>query len=180
VAEAARLRGVAAVAGGITLLDSTTTFQKHGDGSQPSGYTIDGVDTGDASLGPLGSASLVSGHSFTTAEADADVAVVDSGYAKSHNLTVGSAVTIDQMKYTVIGIVRQPSAGNPPSIYIPLARAQAMPLLYASLKNDVNTIYLTTASSLAGQVTGSLASAAKLADDLGRWLSVLAAGGSPG
>lgn len=32
---------------------------------------------------------------------------------------------------------------------------------------------MTTAGSLAGQVTGSLTSAVKLADDLGRWLSVL-------
>jgi putative ABC transport system permease protein len=32
---------------------------------------------------------------------------------------------------------------------------------------------LTTASSLASQVTGSLASTAKLATDLGRWLSIM-------
>jgi putative ABC transport system permease protein len=72
-----------------------------------------------------------------------------------------------------------------------------MPLLDGNLRGDVNMIYLTvasaagipavsreisallpgttvtTASNLAGQVTGSLTSAVKLADDLGRWLSVL-------
>jgi putative ABC transport system permease protein len=148
-------------------------------------------------LGPLGSATVTSGYSFTAADADADVAVVDSGYAKSQGLAVGSPVTIGQVKYTVIGIVSQPQGSSPPGVYIPLARAQAMPLVDGSLRGDVNTIYLTahsaadipavseeitrllpgttvtTASSLAGQVTGSLTSAVKLADDVGRWLSVL-------
>jgi putative ABC transport system permease protein len=158
---------------------------------------VDGVDTGDASLGPLSSASLVSGHVFTAAESHSDVAVVDSGYAKSHGLTAGSAVTIGQVKYTVIGIVSQPQGSSPPSIYVPLSRAQAISLQKASLKDDVNTIYVaatsaadipavskevtrllpgatvTTASSLAGQVTGSLVSVVKLVNGFGRLLSVL-------
>jgi putative ABC transport system permease protein len=197
VAEAARLPGVAAAAGGITLLEASITFPKNGTGTgQTSGYTIDGVDTADASLGPLGSASLVSGHLFTAAESDSDVAVLDSVYAKSHGLTAGSAVTVDRARYTVIGIVSQPQGSSPPAIYVPLARAQVMPL-QPSLKNEVNTIYLaaasagdipavtkevtrllpgtfvTTASSLAGQVTGSLTSAVKLVHDLDGWLTVL-------
>jgi len=72
--------------------------------------TLYGVDTRDVSLGPLGSGSLVSGRSFTTAEADANVAVVDSGYPKSQRLTVGSAVSMDGVRCTVIGIVSQPPA----------------------------------------------------------------------
>jgi putative ABC transport system permease protein len=198
VAEAARLPGVAAAAGGITLLESSITFSKNGPSTgQTSGYTIDGVDTADASLGPLGSASLVSGHVFTAAESDSDVAVLDSVYAKSHGLRAGSAVTVDHARYTVIGIVSQPQGISPPAIYVPLARVQAMPLGGESLKNEVNTIYLaadsasdipavrkevtrllpgtfvTTASSLPSQVTGSLASAVKLVHDLDGWLTVL-------
>jgi putative ABC transport system permease protein len=198
VAAAARLPGVAAAAGGITLLEASITFPKSGAGTgQTSGYTIDGVDTADASLGPLGSASLVSGHLFTAAESHSGVAVLDSVYAKSHGLTAGSAVTVDRVRYTVIGIVSQPQGSSPPAIYVPLARAQAMPLGAQSLKNEVNTIYLaaasagdipavskevtrllpgtlvTTASSLAGQVTGSLTSAVKLVRDLDGWLTVL-------
>jgi putative ABC transport system permease protein len=198
VAEAARLPGVAAAAGGITLLEASITFPKNGPSlGQTSGYTIDGVDTADASLGPLGAASLVSGHVFTAAESDSDVAVLDSVYAKSHGLRAGSAVTVDRARYTVIGIVSQPQGSSPPAIYIPLARVQAMPLGSQSLKNGVNTIYLaaasaggipavskevtrllpgafvTTASSLAGQVTGSLVSAVKLVHDLDGWLTEL-------
>jgi len=124
VAETARLRGVAAAAGGIMLLDQTSTVTKD-DVLQSGGYTVYGVDTSAVSLGPLSSASLVSGHSFTATESDSDIAVVDSGYATSHSLKVGSSVTIDQVRYTVIGIVSQPQGSSPPDVYVPLARAQA-------------------------------------------------------
>jgi len=198
VAQAARLPGVAAAAGGITLLEASIAFPKNGPSlGQTSGYTIDGVDTADASLGPLGSASLVSGHLFTAGESDSDVAVLDSAYAKSHGLRAGSAVTVDRARYTVIGIVSQPRGSSPPAIYVPLARAQAMPLGGENLKNEVNTIYLaaasagdipavskevtallpgtfvTTAGNLPSQVTGSLTSAVKLVHDLDGWLTVL-------
>jgi putative ABC transport system permease protein len=100
--------------------------------------------------------------------------------------------------FRVVGIVAQPQSGSPPDVYIPLARAQALGTAGGtSLTGKVNTIYVTattasvipavrrelsqllpgatvtTAASLAGQVTGSVASAAKLAGDLGRWLSIL-------
>lgn len=111
---------------------------------------------------------------------------------------VGWTVTIDKKKFTVIGVVRQPQGSSAPDVYIPLARAQALGTGPAgSLKNQVNTIYVaaasaadipavqkeikklfpgdtvTTASSLASQATGSVSSAAKLANDLGKWLSIL-------
>jgi putative ABC transport system permease protein len=206
VTEAARLHGVAAAAGALMLQNTSITFPKNftfnGPGGsappQPSSFTVDGVDTRHTSLGPLSSAVLTSGHSFTPAESDAAVAVVDSGYAKAHSLKAGSAVTISQATYTVIGVVSQPQASSPPDIYIPLARAQAISTqIFGRMTNEVNTIYVTaasaagisavseqisgllpgatvtTASSLASQVTGSVSSAASLANDLGRWLSVL-------
>ena len=128
------------------------------------------------------------------------MAVVDSGYANTHKLKVGKKVSIAGHSFTVIGIVTQPQGGAPPDVYIPLARAQALgtnPTTGKSLKNDVNTIYVTaasaadiaavqaeiknllpkdtvtTAASLASEVTGSASSAAKLANDLGKWLSIL-------
>jgi putative ABC transport system permease protein len=202
VDEVARLHDVAAAAGGITLQVSAITLPKNfgspgGSLPQPSSFTLDGVDTGHPSLGPLSTASLTSGHSFTAADADAGVAVVDSGYAKSHSLTAGSVLTIGKVKFTVIGIVRQAQTSSPPDVYIPLERAQALSVQTGSLKNEVTTIYVaaasatgisavqheiatllphatvTTAASLASEVTGSVTGAAKLAGDLGRWLSVL-------
>jgi putative ABC transport system permease protein len=204
VAEVARLHDVTAAAGGITLQVTTLTFPKSGDAlPTSSGYTLDGVDTGKLSLGPLGTASLTSGHSFTAADADADVALVDSGYATSKNLKVGSVLTIQGVTFTVIGIVRQQQASSPPDVYIPLRMAQDMSVQggalrpASSLKNKVTTIYaaaasaadiptvshelstllpgatVTSESSLASEITGSVTSAAKLANDLGRWLAVL-------
>ena len=198
VAETARLPGVMAAAGGITLTDNTTTFGRSSSSfPRSNSFTLAGVDTGRPSLGPLSSASLTSGHSFTAADADADVAVVDWGYARSENLKAGSVLTIGQVGFTIIGIVRQAQAGSPPDVYVPLPRAQAMSLYAGHLNGEVTTIYVaaasardipavsreisrllpgatvTTEASLAREVTGSVASAAALASDLGRWLAVL-------
>jgi putative ABC transport system permease protein len=108
---------------------------------------------------------------------------------------------IGKKDFKVVGIVKQPQGSGAPDVYIPLARAQALatttPFSSQHLKNKVNTIYVTaasaadistvqkeisgllpgatvtTAASLASQVTGSLSNTAKLANDLGKWLSVL-------
>jgi putative ABC transport system permease protein len=199
IAEAARLRDVAAAAGGLSLLDQWQRLPKGSGAPQSGSYWVDGVDIGHLSLGPLSGGTITSGHSFTAADTDAAVALVDSGYATANGLKVGSAVTIHQVRYTVIGIVSQRQEGsNPTDIYVPLARAQAIALQVGSaMKNKVNTIYLTaassadistvskeisrllpgatvtTASSLASDVTGSVASAEKLVNDLGKWLAVL-------
>jgi putative ABC transport system permease protein len=169
----------------------------------PSGTdSVDGVATGHSPVGPLSAARVVSGHYFTAADSDADVALVDSVYAAINNLNVGSTITIRAVRFTVIGIVALPPGTSPPDVYIPLARAQALASPdkhdVGNLANQVNLIYvaaasaadipavqseisrllpgdtLTAASSLASEVTGSLAEAAKLANDLGRWVSVLA------
>src|SRR5208282_4387398 len=88
VAEVAKLHGVAAAAGGLALNDTQITipsdFGKPGSPlPQPNSLTVDGADTGHSPLGPLSSGTITSGHSFTAAESDSDVAVVDSGYAKA-------------------------------------------------------------------------------------------------
>jgi putative ABC transport system permease protein len=206
VADVARLHDVSAAAGGLLLTDNTITFPKNfgqaGVSAPPTPNTlsVDGVEVGHTSLGPLSAASLTSGHSFTAADPDADVAVavVDSGYATSNNLKIGSTVTIDNVKFTVIGIVRQPESGSPPDVYIPLEVSQALKTGPLGVETgEVNTIYVTaasaadipavqkeiakllphatvtTAASLASEVTGSVTSAAKLANDLGKWLAVL-------
>jgi putative ABC transport system permease protein len=99
--------------------------------------------------------------------------------------------------FTVIGVVQAPPGATPADVYIPLARAQAIgaaPQGGAGLTGKINTIYVgassaadipavqreistllpsatvTTSSDLAGEVTGSLASTASLASNLGRWL----------
>jgi putative ABC transport system permease protein len=208
VAAAARLHDVSEASGVLTLIDQSINAPANpavpGRAAviQVASFSVDGVPAGPTSVGPLAGATISSGHSFTAAESDADVALVDAGYAASTNLKVGSAVIIKQVRCTVIGIVSQPPGTSPPDVYIPLARAQALATLGkdgngGSLADKVNLIYVaaataadipavqteisrllpgdtvTAASSLASQVTGSLSGAAKLASDFGRWLSVL-------
>jgi putative ABC transport system permease protein len=181
VAEAARLPGVAAAAGGIFLNQSTISWPKKiprqsdvplgpprpggqppahlPDGQRASGSPLEGVDTADPTLGPLGGATLISGRMFTAADANAHVAVVDAGYAASHHLRVGShltlglttwpELTIKGIRFTVIGIVSQ-AGSNPPRVYMPLKAAQELnyiPTGPASLQDRVTSIYLAAASA---------------------------------
>ncbi len=158
--------------------------------------TVSGVDltTGGQPLGPLSNGTLTSGRTLKTADATANVAVVDSSYAKSDSLKTGSDVTIAGTKFSVVGIVKDPPGDSPADIYIPLPRAQA--LASPAMKGKVNTIYVaadsssdiaavqkeiqkalpgstvTTSASLASEVTGSLSSASSLANNLGKWLAI--------
>jgi putative ABC transport system permease protein len=205
VADVARLHRVSAAAGGLLLTDTTTTFpQNYGQADGPAlpsssgSFSVDGVDTGHLALSPLSAGTITSGHSLTVADSGSDVAEVDSGYATSRNLKTGSAITIDGVTFTIIGIVRQAQSGNPTDVYIPLARAQALKLADGSADTgEVDMIYVTaasaaeipavqheiarllpaetvtTAASLASAVTRSVAGVAKLASDFGEWLTIL-------
>ncbi len=199
VAKVAALHDVAAAVGGLLLTDNTITISETG-GSPPSSFTVDGLDLANLKLGPVSNAVLSSGKMFTPADANKNVAVVDSDYATANNLKVGKTIKIGGVPFTIIGSVTQPQGASPPNIYIPLARAQAIASAGpagSTLKGSVNTIYVTaasaadisavaseiskllpsatvtTASSLASEVTGSVTTAAKLVNDLGKWLSVL-------
>ena len=203
VASLARLRHVTAAAGGLTLDDNEITLPKNfgQPGSplpQPHSFTVDGTDLAHPRLGPLSAGTVTAGRSFRASDADSDVAVLDSGYAKANKLKPGSTVKVAGHAFTVIGLVAQPQGSSPPQVYLPLHRAQSLKLGDGTrLTGMVNTIYVTaasasdipavqreikrllphdtvtTAASLASQVSGSLASTAKLANELGRWLSAL-------
>jgi putative ABC transport system permease protein len=208
VAAISRLHGVAAAGGELVLTDLTVSgtipSAPAGGGGFGGGgfagpanfhastFTVDGTQLSAGEVGPLSSGKLVSGRTFTTADASANVAVLDSGYATQNKLQAGSTIDVAGTSFKVIGIVSQPQGGNPANVYIPLGRAQAL----AGMKNQVNTVYVaatsaagiggvsgriqavvpgatvTTASDLASEVTGSLASAAGLARNLGKWLAV--------
>ncbi|HEX4659854.1 MAG TPA: ABC transporter permease [Streptosporangiaceae bacterium] len=222
VTTISKLNGVAAAAGAVTAANVNTTFKipdfnsggGNGNGvgggsGRPAGgfggpgsfsagnqVTVNGVDlaSGGQPLGPLSNGTLSSGRTLKTSDASSDVAVVDSSYAKSASLKVGSDVTIANTKFRVVGIVTDPAGDSSADIYIPLARAQA--LASPSMSGKVNTIYVAAASSadiatvqkeirnavpgatvttsadLASEVTGSLASASSLANNLGKWLAI--------
>ncbi len=156
----------------------------------PTTFSVSGVDLNHGALGPLSSAKLTAGRTFTASDATSNVAMVNANYASQKKLKVGSTVTVAKNSFKVIGIA---SAGSSASdVFIPLARAQKL----ASMTGKVNTVYVsansasnisavakeisallpkatvTTSASLANEVTGSLASAASLANNLGKWLAI--------
>ncbi len=220
VSTISKLDNVSAVSGGLTLTDTKITGKipnfgagggaggggfGGGGGSggsggggtfrgsiTPSSMSVSGVDLSQGALGPLSSGKLSSGSTFKSADANANDALLSSTYATQHKLKVGSTITIAKTSFKVIGIVSVPASDSSSDAYIPLARAQAL----ASLKNDVNTIYVaassasdittvskeiktalptstvTNSSDLAKELTGSLTSASSLANNLGRWLAI--------
>jgi putative ABC transport system permease protein len=119
--------------------------------------------------------------------------VVDSNYAAQNKLSTGGTIDVGGTNFKIIGIASVPQAGNPPDVYIPLARAQSIGKNgSASLAGEIDTIYVTAGSAadippvqkeiaallpsatvtdssdLASEVTGSLSSASSLANNLGR------------
>jgi putative ABC transport system permease protein len=193
------LQHVAAAAGALILTEVKSTFPA-ADGTLPAGgfqpptqIIVVGVDVHHLGLGPFAAARVSAGRAFAAKQTDADVTVVDSAYAASHHITVGSTVKIVGKPFTVIGLARQEQASNPPDLYIPLSPAQTL----SKLPGQVDTVFVQAANaavvdtvtseisrklpsatvsnsaSLAKGVTGSLKTTGELANRLGTWLSVL-------
>ncbi|MER6078003.1 FtsX-like permease family protein [Streptomyces sp. NPDC001833] len=155
-------------------------------------YTVYGTDVTQTEVGPLTSSKITSGRTFKTTETDAKVLVADSAYAKEKKYKVGSTVTINKVKFTVIGIATADSGDAAANLYMPLKQAQTL----ADEKNKVTTIYVkatdskqistvkktiqsnvsgttvTTSADLADTVSGSLSTASSLATNVGKWLSI--------
>ena len=190
----ARLAHVASAAGGLELSEFTQS------GGIPQAIPIEGVDVTDLELGPLASGTFGAGHNFSATDRTYDVAVLDANYAATNKLSVGSTIALAGTSFRVIGLVKQTQASGAADIYIPLGRAQALGQSPAgrSLTDQVNVIYVaattssatpavqteigrllpaatvTSTSGLASQISGSLASAANLTNDLGKWVAAAA------
>jgi putative ABC transport system permease protein len=174
VGSVAKLNGVAAAAGGLTLNDTKLTFTipsqssgggfggfggggggggrpggGFGSGHFPTPISVNGVELAGnaAALGPLSTAKLESGRTLAASDANSDVALVSSSYATANKLKTGSTVTLAKTKFRVVGVVSAGS-GNGTDVYVPLARAQALGTAQGkSLKDDVNTIYVAAGSA---------------------------------
>ena len=211
VRTVASIDGVAEAAGGLSLnsIRLEGTFAQPNDGGGPSVQvagpgmepvdvsTIDvaGVDVAHPDLGALTSSQVTRGRWFETDEAHARVAIVSRGYAREHELELGSTFRIGGQRFEVIGLSKGTSSADAVDVAMPLGRARSL----AGLEDDaVNRIWVkaegasaiarmkagieealpratvTTADELASQVTGSLAAASDLAGSLGRWLSLAA------
>jgi putative ABC transport system permease protein len=190
VTAVSRLAHVASAVGALQLSQLTLS---HG---IPQTIPVEGVDPAHPDLGPLASDTLTAGRALRPGDRHSNVAVVGSGYAASHELSVGSTITLGGATLHVVAIVSPQNAGVT-DVYIPLATAQAIARSSdgTSLAGRVNVIYVaagnstlipavqteitrllsnvtvTSSSDLARQIGGSLSSAATLTNDLGRWVA---------
>jgi len=212
VSKVSALDGVTAASGGLVLTDtsfsgtipSSTTGGGFQGGTPPSStssgnpsfnidsFTVDGIELGSSSVGPLTASEVTSGSYFTTKDATANVAIVSSAYAAQKGLEVGSKLKVGSGSVTVIGIAKLSDGAA--DVYLPLATAQKL----SGLTGKITTIFVaassadkvssvasevksalpaatvSTSADLANEVTGALSSASTLAQSLGRWLSIAA------
>lgn len=163
-----------------------------GGGGQAGGFsinqrTITGIDPSD-DLGPISSDQLQKGSLLS--DNDSKEAVVSSTYAKNKSLGVGETVKVKNDTFKIVGIVSAPLAGSSSDIYVKLDQLQEA----TGLENKINKVFVradsqsavssvskeiedtisgstvTTNSSLASQVSGSLVDANKLVKKMGTFL----------
>ena len=193
VTSVARLAHVVSASGGLQLSQFTLSHDI------PQTDSVEGVDPARPDPGPLASDTLTAGRTLRPIDRHSNVAVVDSAYAASNKLSVGSTITLGRVTLHVIGIVRPQNVGLT-DIYIPLAIAQAIGrssggtsligrvnVIYVAVGNStlipavqteitrlLSNVTVTSSSDLARQISGSLSSAATLTSDLGRWVAAAA------
>jgi ABC-type antimicrobial peptide transport system permease subunit len=149
------VKGVAAVAGSLTLTDThlsgtvpkvkITQSQTGGGGRQGRGapsfgpasgalsggsiktssLTVTGVDQTKSSLGAVTPSQITKGKYFSQG-GNAYEAIVSTGYANSNSLSVGSKVTIGGKTFDVIGISSAPLGGSASDVYVKLATLQKL------------------------------------------------------
>jgi putative ABC transport system permease protein len=193
ITTVSELAQVANAAGGLELTELGASR-----GGLPQPISVAGVNPIDPALGPLASATVIAGRRMRAGDRSARVAVVAADYARSNKLWVGSTIKVGSTELRVVGIVSPTVTGT--DIYVPLSTAQRIARSRdgSHMTDRVNVIYVqadnsasipavqaeigkllprttvTSSDDLAKQVSGSLSSAATLANDLGRWVAIAA------
>lgn len=153
--------------------------------------TVSGVDQTKPELGAITSGQVTKGHYFSSTSKRE--AILDTGYAQRKNLAVGDTIKLDGKKFTVVGIVKTPLGGQASDVYVKLAQLQKL----SNKVGRVNTVYVraesasdvdsvskaitssfsgasvTTAKTLANQISGSLIDAKNLTSKLGLVLELV-------
>lgn len=161
-------------------------------------FTVLGLDPADTAVGPLSSMTLTDGRALGSADAGANVVVLDAGYATTATLAVGGTLQVAGTDFDIVGLVTSASSDSATAAnaYIPLDVAQSL----SGLADQVSDVYVQASSStdiaqvqadieaalpdatvktqaeLASSVSGSLATASDLVSNLGRWLSLIVLG----
>jgi putative ABC transport system permease protein len=154
--------------------------------------SVSGVDPSSTTLGAITSDELTAGTWFTSTTKRQ--AILNVSYATQKNKQVGDTIKLDGKTYTVVGIVKSPVGGSSSNVYVDLAQLQKL----AGDTGQINTLYVratsaaavstvskeitktisgasvTTAQSLASEMTGTLSTAKSLTSKLGFVLEIVA------
>jgi putative ABC transport system permease protein len=156
-----------------------------------SSFTIGGVDVTNTSIGLITPAQVTSG-SFLSSKGGRE-ALVSGSYASSHKLKLGLTLSLNKVKFKVVGLVQAPLGGQSADVYIPLKQLQTISrqknqinvvLVRASKSSAVSTVekeikkaypqaQVASSKDIAKQISGSLVSASNLAKSLGLALSII-------
>ncbi|WP_059013112.1 ABC transporter permease [Streptomyces specialis] len=156
-------------------------------------FAVFGADVTRTGIGPLSGTEITDGRALASGDADAAVAVLDADWAASEELAVGDTVTLKGTDFEIVGLAAATTGDATADVYIPLGPAQELSgnedklteiyvqatdsqrldAVEAAITDVVDDVDVTTADDLADQVSGSLSTAADLADGVGRWLSYL-------
>jgi putative ABC transport system permease protein len=152
---------------------------------------VSGVDQSHPDLGAITSGQVSSGHHFSAGSKRE--AILNVSYAKKKNLGVGDKITLGGKTFAVIGLAETPIGGQSSDIYVKLTQLQQL----SGRVGRVNTVYVratsagavdsvskaikanfsnssvTTAQTLANNVTGSLKDAKSLTSKLGVALEIV-------
>ncbi|WP_367882057.1 ABC transporter permease [Rathayibacter oskolensis] len=170
------------------------------DGAGGSSFDVDsfsvlGLDPAGSAIGPLADVSLTDGRTFTAEDAGQNVVLIDSSYATTAELSVGSTLDIGGTEFSVIGIVTSDStdastasdtyipldvaqtlsgqAGMVSSVYVQAASSEDITQIQTDIQSALPDATVSTQSDLASSVSGSLSTAGDLVASLGTWLSLL-------
>ena len=153
VSKIAKIDGVEAAAGGLTLsslhIEGTVPEQQPqpgqlgpGVGGGPpenidvSSVSVSGVDQSVQELGAITPGQITEGSYFVPG--DARQAILNESYAGREGLGVGDRITLGGKKFTVLGIAKTPLGGSSSDVYVKLSQVQKL----ADRKGRVNTIYV--------------------------------------
>jgi putative ABC transport system permease protein len=192
VSTIAKIHGVSAAAGGLTLNsihiegtvpeesetpDQPQTFQQDQGGPSLSlgprnidatALSVSGVDETQRSIGAITPGQVTSGRYFRSG--DAREAIVNESYAAREDIALGDDVKLGGKTFTVVGIAKTPLGGQSSDLYVKLDQLQAL----SDRTGRVNTVYVraesgddveTVASAIERTIDGaSVTTAADLAD----------------
>jgi ABC-type lipoprotein release transport system permease subunit len=158
-------------------------------------FSVEGISTQSSKVGPLAGTKVTSGRNLNAMDAGKPVVVLDASYAKTASLSVAKTLSINGTNFDIIGIVKSTgvSATTPSNSYIPIDEAQklstetgmfttvyvkatnatAISSVKADLQKALPKATVSTQSDLASNVSGSLATAANLVDEMGLWLAII-------